>query len=684
LSQVENPTWFFAPLNGGEESGLNESGIEAFKRSESLGRETCQNILDHPDGSRRPCVAEFEYIDLPAEDFPGRDQFAAIFQACRDHILRMLPSGAGNERRFFETGLELLANGTIPTLRIGDENTTGLVGSDDDRSQPFWRLLKGQGFSSLQGVSGGTYGIGQRAPFARSALRTVLYSTRLGTGAQAFVAKAILASHPSPSDPRRALTQSKGWYCHAPSNGAQQWSAVRNPAIIQPRFRRSIVGTDLYITGYVEQDWEQRIRYAVLQNFFSAIDRGLLEIRLKRNGSLLGEITESNLEEKLVEAADEARQSQPKADHRRGLGATLYYLKALRNSFNGAPFTRLLDDLGTVKMYVHRDIKDPGVPERWVCMRRPMMVVEDHGSGLVSRFAAVIVCDDEPGNLLLAQMEDPRHSRWHEEEARNWSSQEQKRGREARLAIGRFVAETLKQIRDENMPASQDVPFLGRYLPLDTDTQEDCAVGAGIQPTGGAADIETGHRITASSGGVITGRARRSRPAAINLDGNSPQDVKQNAGSVGSETGHPQDSGGGGERDGSNGAGAGRAGYTDATGPGAEGHAEAQPTAITEATPSGLLLTGSDIRFRSYMVDGGYCVILESTKDLEGDVVLRAVGEDSDYPVRIVAARDTADGAAFTTNGARITGVKLLAGQPRRIELQVGDSALPLCLSIGK
>jgi hypothetical protein len=553
LSQLSDPTWFFAPLNGGEESGLNESGVEAFKRSESLGRETCQNILDHADGSGRPCIASFEYLDLPCEDFPAREQFASIFKACRSHVLQNLPDGAGNEHRFFETGLNLLSSGSIPTLRIGDENTTGLEGGDDDRSQPFWRLLKGQGFSSLQGVGGGTYGIGQRAPFARSALRTVLYSTRLATGEEAFIAKAILASHPSPSDPRHALTQSKSWYCHAPSNGAQQWSAIRNHELIHPRFRRAVVGTDLYVTGYIEQDWEQRIRHAVLQNFFSAIDRGLLEVRLRKNGTLVGEITKANLEEKVLEAADEARQSQSKSEYRRGLGATLYYLKALRSPFNGAPFTKQIENLGTVKLFVHRDTHDADAPERWACMRQPMMVVEDHGSGLLSRFAAVVVCDDHHGNQLLAQMEDPRHSRWHEEEARNWTPNEQKRGRDARLAIGRFVADTLKQIRDENMPPSQDVPFLGRYLPMDTESQEDSAVGTATQPTGGAVEIETGHRTTAPASGPVSGKARKSPTASINIEMTGSRNENANLDTSGTQIGASQASSsgnGGGRTDG--------------------------------------------------------------------------------------------------------------------------------------
>ena len=120
-----NPAWFFAPLSGGEESGLNESGIEAFKRVDSLGRETCQNILDHPDGSGRPCIAVFEYLDLPREDFPGSDEFVEIFKACSEHVLKLLPDGAGNE------GAHLMSSIIIEFLTV--ENTA--IDSANGRSR---------------------------------------------------------------------------------------------------------------------------------------------------------------------------------------------------------------------------------------------------------------------------------------------------------------------------------------------------------------------------------------------------------------------------------------------------------------------------------------------------------------------------------------------------------------------
>lgn len=695
------PSWFFAPLGGGEESGLNDSGIEAFKRSESLARETCQNILDHPDGSGKPCVAVFEHMDMPASELPGREELVEIFGACRDHVLGLLPDGTGNESRFFDRALELLQGERIPVLRIGDENTTGLDGGDDDRTRPFWRLIRGQGFSSLQGPGGGTYGIGQRAPFARSALRTVIYSTLVPSGEQAFVAKAILASHPSPRDPQRRMTQSKGWFCHADEDG--NWKSVRDPSLIPPRFHRNVVGTDVWVTGHDEPDWEQRIRHGVLQSFFSAIARKLLVVRIMKDGKLLTTIDSENLEEMLILAADEARRTQTATEYRKGLGATIYYLPALRNPVGGAPFSTSVPQIGNVNLYVHRDTADPHVPERWAVMRRPMMVVEDHGSSLLSRFAAVVVCDTEEGNQFLAQMEDPRHSRWHEDEARNWTPAEKKRGRDVRLAIDRFVKDTLKQIRSAGMPECQDVPYLGRYLPADDDAT-DAAEGAATKPTGDITAVETGHTTVKPASGTVAGRARRSRRDVIRLPRGESEEGEETGGSVtegqAGVGGGPEPPGGPqGPAGGKHGRGSGEgpgSGQENGRGEGphegnrggqASGAEQGEAATVAgqgeaETGPGTRRIGSSDVRFRSFATGNTYCLVLESRGDVVGEIELRAVGEDSRYKVSLRSARDLTRGASLRVNGARVYGIALKGGRASRIEVAIED-ALPLCLTLG-
>jgi|GEM_PF-3173344 len=718
----QSPKWFFAPLGGGEESGLNESGIETFKRSQSLGRETCQNMLDHRDKTGRPCIAIFEYLDLPANELPGREALTKIFTACRDHVLNLLTDGTGNEKKFFETALALLAAESIPTLRIGDENTTGLMGDDDDRTKPFWRLLKGQGFSSLEGVGGGTYGIGQRAPFAHSALRTVMYATKLTDGKEAFTAKAILASHPDPFNTNKRMTQSKGWYCH-PSASGESWSALRAPEDIPARYRRDAVGTDLYVLGYTVQDWEQRVRHSILENFFSAIDQGQLEIQIKRNGKLLIRITRENLEEKLAEACEEARKNQSKAEWQKGLGATRYYLKALRTPFNGAPYKTTIEGIGEVTLFIYRDLKAQDVPNRWACMRSPRMLVDSHGSSLLSNFAAVLLCDADQGNKFLAQMEDPTHSRWHEDEARNWSQAEREKGRTVRLALGNFVSDTLKKIRNEGMPPNQDVPFLGRYLPLEADPDQEIVLGAGNEVSGNTIPNETGHKATIAGGGTIKGQATKAKssaivritgmsgsgspPVEVGNEGAYPENTTGGQGgitSTGAESGSTGGEGGGGGGGSGGGTGTGEGGGGSSGGGGGgeggshqsftggnsgQGSSGGQGTGIGGRAPESTTVGGRSkvispaaVRFRSYASKDRYRVILESKKDLIGDIDLRAAGEDYMYPVTLLSATDATTGEVLRVSGTRIVGLSLSAGKARKIDVAV-DANVAVCLSLG-
>ncbi len=183
-----------------------------FKETDSLARETVQNVLDNADGSGMPRVVEFEFLELPFQDFPDIVDFREVFLACQAAMRKIVKNGTANEEKFFQQGLDLLnaGSGTIPTLRIRDSGTTGLDGGDDEEDQPFCRLLRVQGVSSAQGVKGGTYGIGQRAPFHCSAMRTIIYYTRrkLDNGGAPHYEVNPVYSHrshrnPAPSGERR-------------------------------------------------------------------------------------------------------------------------------------------------------------------------------------------------------------------------------------------------------------------------------------------------------------------------------------------------------------------------------------------------------------------------------------------------------------------------------------------------
>jgi len=650
--------WYFPRLSGGEEQGLNEPGIEVFKKAKSLGRETCQNIGDaRPPSATEPAIATFDLVDLPITDFPDVQGFRKHFDSCRGHVLDQLPDGTGNESRFFERGDELLDGATIRTLRIGDENTTGLVGADGERGSPFWRLIKGQGMSSLQGVGGGTYGIGQRAPFAHSALRTVLYSTRTESGS-AFVAKSILASHPRPSDGH--MSQSKGWWCVLPdeAEGKFDWKPARQTGLIPKRFQRDQVGTDLWVTGFLTEDWETSIRHSVLQHFFAAIHNGQLVVQLAKDGAVQRRIDASNLEMELLQAADEARERETADEYRKGLLSTVYFHRALTLQTGGVHSpAKPIPKAPGLKLYVHRDTSDPDVPERWATMRRPRILVESHGSGLLTKFAAVLLCDSIEGNRYLAQMEDPAHERWHEEEARNWTGAEKRAGRETLRAIRRFVRDTLKKIRGENMPDQQDIPFLGRYLPAEDEPEAEDAVGAASEPSGTSTDEESGLKRSKD----------RSREP---IEGNASRSSRSRAQTT--DTAKGGDAGGPGP--GTGGGGGGNDAGTGGPGGGSGGDGEG------DDDPPRRVIRPRDVRFRSFVAGAAYKVVIAADAAVAGDLYLRAVGEDGSYSLELTTVTDES-GVPLKFKGGTIFDVSIEAGSPTTL-LVHPKSDIKLCLAV--
>lgn len=206
--------WYLPLLNGGEDKGLNDAGIENFHRTQHLARETVQNIIDAYDPrSKGIATAEFELTQIPRDSFPDLVQFTRFFHSCASRTAENdAGSRASQSSQFLRQGSTLLdprRRHGIPVLRIRDRNTVGLSGDDQDRQSRWYRLVRGQGTSNIEGAGGGTYGIGQRAPFAFSSIRTILYSTMLPSGECRFMGKFILCTCLHPDHAK--LTQNVGY-----------------------------------------------------------------------------------------------------------------------------------------------------------------------------------------------------------------------------------------------------------------------------------------------------------------------------------------------------------------------------------------------------------------------------------------------------------------------------------------
>ena len=122
--------WFFPPNSGGEESGLNDAGIQAFKTSGSLARETLQNSGDaHDPRSAAPVRVTFTKLLLDHHDFPGAHELLRTIRQARNYILGQCTreQRRQNGEDFFDAAVDLLSGRRMPVLRISDFNTDRIV-----------------------------------------------------------------------------------------------------------------------------------------------------------------------------------------------------------------------------------------------------------------------------------------------------------------------------------------------------------------------------------------------------------------------------------------------------------------------------------------------------------------------------------------------------------------------------
>src|ERR1700723_321397 len=164
--------WLFAKNDGGQDSGFHNPGVETFKGNfdRYLARELIQNSLDARLKSHEPVHVEFEVLELQRSDIPDIDSLSETFASCGKYWKHDKKA-----HDFFVRAQKLSNSAKIPALKIGDYNTTGVLGSDTEREKNWYNLIRSSGSSSKTGDEGGSFGIGKNAPFAASQLRTVLY-----------------------------------------------------------------------------------------------------------------------------------------------------------------------------------------------------------------------------------------------------------------------------------------------------------------------------------------------------------------------------------------------------------------------------------------------------------------------------------------------------------------------------
>lgn len=445
-------SWRFPKLDNGAEQGINDGGIATFKGSElysNLAREICQNSLDAKQEGKDTVVVEFKIEKLKKTDYPSLTGLDSIFSECKDYWQNRMDTKL---ERFIKEAEDKLNSNYVDMLVISDYNTTGLSGAKAEKHKKSkWRALthsngvteKGQG-------SAGSHGIGKNAPFACSSFRTVFYNSYAqDDGIKAFQGVARLISHTHDGED----TQGIGFY----QNSARTTPIFEDdPCAFRDKLNRTEYGTDVVIAGFKSTPtWNEDIEKAVLSNFFVAIYRGTLIVKIDNVT-----IDNKNLKAR-IEYYAKKEIATGSSDKRINTILEFYYaLSEPDEVVNG----NILEE-NDVELYIKvNDKYSKSIAE----MRSIGMVIRTRHRNIFTRYAAVMIVKDGKLNNLLKETEPPAHDKWDPgilEDDEN----EMKRAEKAKTKLIRWVNDTIAEKCKIEVSDEMDLEGISAYLPFDED-----------------------------------------------------------------------------------------------------------------------------------------------------------------------------------------------------------------------
>ena len=444
--------WKFGPNPMGETEGPNyAAGIASFSndRTGSLVREFLQNSIDaHDSSDSKPVKVAFDLMDLDVEHLDMSGLEVALHASIK--------SSDNDDRhcKQFRRGLKTLKDakksGHIETLVVTDANTTGA--SDANGKQDKWHsLVKSVGIGRKDTLdSGGSFGVGKHAAFASTDLRTVFYSTayRANSGKSGlehrFSGKAILVSHEIGEKSYRAT----GWL----EQESGQSHAVPDD------FRLNSPGTRIAIPGFQKRGWEKEARETLIAQFFHAIVRRNLVVRIKNKT-----VDARSIDQFASDMDDKAK-------------------KMISVSRSEVVASTMIEGIGDVnlRIQVDHDRIDPQLKVVAIVRDAGMMITDRLGSMKVTQtqrmirvnrrclgFVAVVECLTHGSNKsLLREAEGPSHDEFSPDHS---DESEREEVRRALRKLGKWVvAEIEKRALSNQTADSKNAIEVSHILALET------------------------------------------------------------------------------------------------------------------------------------------------------------------------------------------------------------------------
>jgi len=498
MNKEKECKWFFG-LEGPVDNGPTNPTKGTFSSSPDIDivREALQNSLDAQYDESKPVTVKFSFSKMRSEDFP------AFFQI-RDHIRATLKAYENNDRakEKFPTMIDYLSESPgseafakdIDVLTVGDYNTKGMPYEKGKSASPFHAFLRAIGLSVSKEIgAGGSNGLGKETIYERSAIKTLLISTRTVAGGVAFQGAARLATHIDPNDGISRVSK-YGFY------GKFNDEAITVEEEIPECFRRIEPGTDIHIAGLIpfsRDGIRKSLVEAVLNHFWLAVYREKLIVEV--DGVRIDKNTlPTLLVEHFPDVSDKHRITNYEKWNPRPYFNTVVNVESKKEK---TAFEQKDSELlGHVRMYL--DWGSDQLPKKVVFMRQPRMVIFKASKTSYPNFAAVFVCDHEIGNKALRCTEPPAHNDWDIKQFEG-SDADRERYKLCIKEVNDYVRDVLdKYFRSESSHNEIIIPGLAELLP-DLEKSDEGVPGTvgsgssdGLQPSGKIAAKETASPVS--------------------------------------------------------------------------------------------------------------------------------------------------------------------------------------------
>src|SRR5690625_139067 len=442
--------WYFAPSNGGQTSGLNDSGVSYFASDpvRSITKETLQDSIDALHPSHNKTIVKFDMFEITKDEIPGYNDLLKSFNNGIKHWKHHV-----EKKRFFKEGLDYLQKEKIPVLSIKDYQTIGLSKVVNKKTGGWYTLILSSGVTEKSSTEGGSYGIGKNAPFAASALRTVFYTTKNRADQIGFQG---VAKIPTITNEKNEDTQGTGYFYH---------SKTREPIMtneeIFSRYQRSDYGTDKYIIGFNDQEnWQDRVIEEVISSYLIAIYRESLEVHV--DNFIINKQT-------LPEAIKKVRKSNKD-------NLALQYYEVLKSSHSKKFEAKFKTETGELeKITLNLLLKDNFI-KRVGMNRSTGMKIYDKGHFRIPiDFSGVLIVEGKSLNETLRKMEPPTHDAWDS----NLFDGDKKYGRKLIKEINEWLHECVNSLLDTDSQKSLQIKGIEEVLPNFSDDPKTVTIDKG-------------------------------------------------------------------------------------------------------------------------------------------------------------------------------------------------------------